>query len=86
MDFEVMIYNFTSGLQVVSFLHLAVSDLLDLPPVKESQAFLRPFEGRSWSDRVPSEPHVWLNVADIISFYNTNLLPSLIPAWFGKER
>ncbi|KAI6115591.1 hypothetical protein EDD16DRAFT_1474240 [Pisolithus croceorrhizus] len=89
MDFEAMICNFTSGLDVVSFLHLASPDALDVPPVTGSRAFLRAFEslhGGSWSNRFPGELHVQLDLSNIVSFYDTDLVPSLVPARFGKER
>ncbi|KAI6000132.1 hypothetical protein F5J12DRAFT_928594 [Pisolithus orientalis] len=40
----------------------------------------------SWSNRSPGEQHVRLDLANVISFYDTDLIPSLVPARFGKER
>ncbi|KAI6033289.1 hypothetical protein EDC04DRAFT_3115011 [Pisolithus marmoratus] len=89
MDFEAMICDFASGLEVVSFLQLASMDPLSVPPVRESRMGLRAFESvhaGSWSDRFPGEPRVQLDLTNMISFYDTDLVPSLVAVRLGKER
>ncbi|KAI6004340.1 hypothetical protein EDC04DRAFT_2611669, partial [Pisolithus marmoratus] len=86
---EAMICDFASGLEVVSFLQLASMDPISVPPVRESRMGLRAFESvhaGSWSDRFPGEPRVQLDLANMISFYDTDLVPSLVAVRLGKER
>lgn len=70
MDFETMVCNFTAGLEVVSFLHLASPDPLDVPPVTESRAILRTFESLragSWSTRFSGELRIQLDLSNIMT-------------------
>lgn len=65
-----MVCNFTAGLEVVSFLHLASPDPLDVPPATESRAFLRAFESLhagSWSTRFPGELRIQLDLSNIMT-------------------
>ncbi|KIK19114.1 hypothetical protein PISMIDRAFT_13881 [Pisolithus microcarpus 441] len=67
---ETMVCNFTAGLEVVSFLHLASPDPLDVPPVTESRAILRTFESLhagSWSTRFPGELRIQLDLSNIMT-------------------
>ncbi|KAI6115595.1 hypothetical protein EV401DRAFT_1864827 [Pisolithus croceorrhizus] len=82
---EVMLCNFTSGVRVVSF-----SNIVDpLMPRSTSSKFSPTFEAMyagSRHNRFPGETRVQLDLSGLISFYDTDLVPSLVPARFGKER
>ncbi|KAI6098036.1 hypothetical protein EDD16DRAFT_1491623 [Pisolithus croceorrhizus] len=81
MDFEVMLCDFTSGVRVVSSLALAKAGTSS----KASRMFEVMYAG-SWHNRYPGETRVQLDLSGLISFYDTELVPSLVPARFGKER
>ncbi|KAF8834309.1 hypothetical protein BDN67DRAFT_976107 [Paxillus ammoniavirescens] len=89
MDFELMLCNFTSGVRVVSSLNLA-----SVRPPRGNQTLLGPpallkFEGMyagSWHNHFPGEIRVQLDLAGLVSFYDTQLVPSLVPIRAGQER
>jgi hypothetical protein len=91
MDFEVILCDFTAGVRVVSFSHLAHV----LPP-QHSEHFPGippnspiPFESVHaglWHDRFPGELRIQLDLAGSVSFYDTQLAPSLVPIRAGQER
>ncbi|KAH7927204.1 hypothetical protein BV22DRAFT_1127575 [Leucogyrophana mollusca] len=86
-DFEVMLCNFTSGVKVASFLNLPDLSIIDRgkPP---SQVF-RTFEmmnGGHWHNRYPGEGRAHLDLSRLISFYDVDLVPSLVAQRFGQER
>ncbi|KAG6331403.1 hypothetical protein ID866_7689 [Astraeus odoratus] len=89
MDFEAMLCNFTSGVQVVSFVKLANPDPLEIPPPDSSRSFPRIFESLhsgSWYNRFPGDTRIKLDLTGLVSFYDTELVPSLVSARSGTER
>ncbi|KAH7910571.1 hypothetical protein BJ138DRAFT_1008581 [Hygrophoropsis aurantiaca] len=86
-DSEVMLCNFTEGVKVVSFLRLPDLTIVDRERLP-TQAF-RTFEMMNaghWHDRFPGEGRVQLDLSRLISFYDPELVPSLVAQRFGKER
>ncbi|KAI6021959.1 hypothetical protein EDC04DRAFT_2901166 [Pisolithus marmoratus] len=85
MSFEIMLCNFTSGVRVVSF-----SNIVDpVMPRSTSSKFSPTFEviyAGSWHNRYPGETRIQLDLSGLVSFYDTELVPSLVPARFGKKR
>ncbi|KAH7916573.1 hypothetical protein BJ138DRAFT_1139364 [Hygrophoropsis aurantiaca] len=93
MDFEVMICDFSAGLEVVSFANLASLRLAPPPftenSTKDERLMLRAMEmlrASSWHHRYPGETRVQLDLSRLISFYDTSLFPSLISQRAGQER
>ncbi|KIK32318.1 hypothetical protein CY34DRAFT_161804, partial [Suillus luteus UH-Slu-Lm8-n1] len=92
MNFEIMICNFTSHFEVVSFLHLESTRLgvgapTDLP--EESITMQHAFEvmhSASWRESYPGETQIILDFSGLVSFYDTALVPSLVPRRVGLER
>lgn len=81
MDFEVMLCNFTSSVRVVSSLTLAKPGTSP----KASRMFEAIYAG-SQHNRYPGETRVQLDLSGLVSFYDTELVPSLVPARFETER
>ncbi|KAG0709017.1 hypothetical protein DFH29DRAFT_842848 [Suillus ampliporus] len=91
MDFEVMLCDFTAGVEVVSFLHVAVPKVdMSYPlPRSDSDVEIRSFEvmhAGSWHNRYPGDSRIVLDLTGLISLYDTALAPSLIPVRAGLER
>ncbi|KAG1821194.1 uncharacterized protein BJ212DRAFT_1338201 [Suillus subaureus] len=92
MDFEVMLCDFTAGVEVVSFLYLALPKderSFPHPTPLDSDTGTRTFEvlhSGSWHNRYPGESRIVLDLTGLISFYDTALAPSLIPVRAGLER
>ncbi|KAH7924173.1 hypothetical protein BV22DRAFT_1130017 [Leucogyrophana mollusca] len=90
-NFEIMLCNFTSdGVRVVSFLNLPALPALesDQPPISGRAAF-RTFEmmnGGHWHNRYPGDERIHLDLTRLISFYDTELVPSLVAHRVGQER
>lgn len=92
MDFEIMLCNFANGVEIVSHLNLdpgkdahpAGLDLLSLSATYVLQ--YRSIEAGGWHNTYPGETRVKLDLNRLISFYDTNLFPSLVFARFGQER
>lgn len=90
MDFEVMLCDFTAGLEVVSWSHLAslVEPVSTVPRIPNFLLF-RMFEAMqagSWHNRYPGDTRINLDLAGIISLYDTTLAPSLVGSRDGQER
>ncbi|KAG1750191.1 hypothetical protein EDB19DRAFT_1629309 [Suillus lakei] len=96
MDFEVMLCDFTAGVEVVSFLHVRFSlkdgnlhlPRLLSPPLLDFDG-IRTFEvlhSGSWHNRYPGDSRIVLDLTGLISLYDTALAPSLIPVRAGLER
>ncbi|KIJ12849.1 hypothetical protein PAXINDRAFT_101059 [Paxillus involutus ATCC 200175] len=92
VDFEFMLCNFTSGVRVVSFLNLP-----SVRPPRNRQSLLDPLMtvasgsvdvayAGSWHNHFPGEIRVQLDLAGLVSFYDTQLVPSLVPIRMGQER
>lgn len=117
MDFEIMLCDFTAGVDVVSFLNLesngrgpggggprgpggpppggppSKDPRDDLPPPPPStdpsastDAFSEVIHSGSWHNRYPGETRIQLDLARMVSFYDTSLVPSLVPYRFNQER
>ncbi|KAG1742245.1 uncharacterized protein EDB91DRAFT_303028 [Suillus paluster] len=92
MDFEVMLCDFTAGVEVVSFLHVVVPKgemSYPQPPPFDSDIWMRRFEGMhagSWHNRYPGDSRIVLDLTGLISLYDTALAPSLVPVRAGLER
>ncbi|KAI6033293.1 hypothetical protein EDC04DRAFT_2213285 [Pisolithus marmoratus] len=85
MSFEIMLCNFTSGVRVVSFSNIVDPVMPRSTSSKFSPTFEAVFAG-SWHNRYPGETRIQLDLCGFVSFYDTELVPSLVPARFGKER
>ncbi|KAG0696715.1 hypothetical protein DFH29DRAFT_185228 [Suillus ampliporus] len=92
MDFEVMLCDFTAGVEVVSFLNVVlpkVETLYPQPPPFDSDIWIRSFEvmhAGSWRNRYPGDSRIVLDLTGLISLYDTALAPSLVPVRAGLER
>ncbi|KAG1727699.1 hypothetical protein EDB19DRAFT_1857468 [Suillus lakei] len=94
MDFEVMLCDFAAGVEIVSFLHLILpKDDRSFPPTSldsdTGQYLNRTFEvlhSGSWHNFYPGDSRIVLDLTGLISFYDTALVPSLIPVRAGLER
>ncbi|KAG1723568.1 hypothetical protein EDB19DRAFT_1898068 [Suillus lakei] len=91
---EVMLCDFTAGLEVVSWSHLAsivepMSTVPTIPNPFSKSLFLRMFEvmhAGSWHNRYPGDTRIDLDLAGIVSLYDTTLAPSLVSSRHGQER
>ncbi|KAG1787936.1 uncharacterized protein HD556DRAFT_927349 [Suillus plorans] len=88
---EIMICNFTSHMEVVSFLNLESirigSDRPYLPEDPDSMHHV--FEllhSTSWRENYPGETRIMLDFSGLVSFYDTALVPSLVPRRVGLDR
>ncbi|KAF9223839.1 hypothetical protein BS17DRAFT_121483 [Gyrodon lividus] len=91
MDFEVMLCDFTSGVSVVSFLNIASVRFPRnyLVPPGPSVTPIMVFEAMnagSWHNNFPGETRVQLDLAGLVSFYDTQLAPSLVSIRAGQQR
>ncbi|KAG2367003.1 hypothetical protein BDR07DRAFT_1273104 [Suillus spraguei] len=100
MDFEVMLCDFTAGVEVVSFLHVRVLQKdknpspyrsPSPPPLDPdaSHAVIRTFEvmhSGSWHNHYPGDSRIVLDLAGLVSLYDIALAPSLVPVRAGLER
>ncbi|KAG2032233.1 hypothetical protein BDR03DRAFT_970757 [Suillus americanus] len=92
VNFEVMICNFTSHMEVVSFLNLESTRLghgspTDLP--EDLNTVHHVFElmhSTSRREMYPGETRILLDFSGLVSFYDTTLVPSLVPRRVGLER
>ncbi|KAI5995278.1 hypothetical protein F5J12DRAFT_922472 [Pisolithus orientalis] len=85
MSFEIMLCNFTSGVRVVSFSNIVDPVIPHGASSKYSPTFEAMYTG-SWHNRYPGETRIQLDLSGLVSFYDTELVPSLVPVRFGKER
>jgi hypothetical protein len=97
MDFEIMLCDFANGVEIVSHLNLDPGkDAHPAGPEQELPSSLSPsatyvlqyrsIEAGGWHNTYPGETRVKLGLNRLISFYDTNLFPSLVFARFGQER
>ncbi|KAJ7052576.1 hypothetical protein C8F01DRAFT_1221901 [Mycena amicta] len=103
MDFEIMLCDFTVGVEVVAMTNLVsegrggpggprrsprprdptpLSDSSFAPGSVGSEVIL----AGAWHDRWPGDRRIQLDLTSLISFYDTDLVPSLVPVRFGQER
>ncbi|KAG2063408.1 hypothetical protein BDR04DRAFT_1038065 [Suillus decipiens] len=91
-DVEVMICDFTSHMEVVSFLNLESTRFKHSPPTdlpEDPTTVYQIFElAHSASSReiYPGETRIMLDFSGLVSFYDTTLVPSLVPHRAGLER
>ncbi|KAG2093517.1 uncharacterized protein F5147DRAFT_421444 [Suillus discolor] len=94
MDFEVMLCDFTAGVELVSFLHVRLSpkdqdpSTPSLPPLDPHNR-VRRFEvmhSGSWHNRYPGDSRIVLDLTGLVSLYDVSLAPSLVPVREGLER
>ncbi|OJA13599.1 hypothetical protein AZE42_02739 [Rhizopogon vesiculosus] len=85
MNFEIMICNFTSHMELISFsnvesLRLGDDNPTDLPndPNTMHQVF-EMMHSASWRENYPGETRIILDYSGLISFYDNDLVPSLVP-------
>ncbi|KAI6098035.1 hypothetical protein EDD16DRAFT_227049 [Pisolithus croceorrhizus] len=85
MSFEVMLCNFTSGIRVVSFPNIVDPVIIRNATRRFPFTFEVMYAG-SRHNRYPGETRVRLDLSGLVSFYDTELVPSLVSARFGVER
>jgi hypothetical protein len=92
MNFEVMICDFTSHMEVVSFLNLEsirISFGLPTIPPKDIHTvhyYVELMHSTSRREMYPGETRIMLDFSGLVSFYDTALVPSLVPRRVGLER
>ncbi|KAF7298323.1 hypothetical protein MKEN_01356900 [Mycena kentingensis (nom. inval.)] len=89
MDFEIMLCSFTAGLEVVARANLVADGTNHPPSLPKTFALPRGAEdiySGSWHNRYPGDRRIQLDLTSLVSFYDTALVPSLVPARFGKAR
>ncbi|KAG1890923.1 hypothetical protein F4604DRAFT_381773 [Suillus subluteus] len=92
MNFEVMICDFTSHMEVVSFLHLESTRFgygspTDPPENLDTVHYCYELmHSASWREMYPGETRIMLDFSGLVSFYDTALVPSLVPRRVGLER
>ncbi|KAJ7198832.1 hypothetical protein GGX14DRAFT_469051 [Mycena pura] len=84
MDFEIMLCDFTSGVEVVSMANLASPE--PGSPRTPSPAIFEVVQSGSWHNRYPGDRRIKLDLTRLVSFYDTVLVPSLIESRFSQER
>ncbi|KIY67974.1 hypothetical protein CYLTODRAFT_375032 [Cylindrobasidium torrendii FP15055 ss-10] len=94
MDFEIMFCDFHNGLEIVSFLQLHTFDFE--PPILPGgpQLMRHVFDGSlhyshvagSWHNRAPGDTRFQLDLTRMLTFYDTDLIPSLVVQRAGKHR
>ncbi|KAF8556590.1 hypothetical protein OG21DRAFT_1495412 [Imleria badia] len=86
IDFEVMLCDLTSGVRVISSSNL-VSRMIQWPQkIRLQVTMFELMNAGSWHSHFPGETRVQLNLAGLVTFYDTQLAPSLIPIRAGQER
>ncbi|KAG1890918.1 hypothetical protein F4604DRAFT_1876148 [Suillus subluteus] len=89
---EVMICDFTSHMEVVSFLNLESTRISYSPPtdlpedLNNVHHFFETMHSASRRERYPGETRIILDFSGLVSFYDTALVPSLVPRRVGLER
>ncbi|KAG1883302.1 hypothetical protein F4604DRAFT_1879022 [Suillus subluteus] len=89
---EIMICDFNSHMEVVSFLNLentriGVGPATDLPEdLNTLHHAYETMHSASWRENYPGETRIVLDYSGLVSFYDTALVPSLVPRRVGLER
>ncbi|KAI5986930.1 hypothetical protein EDD15DRAFT_2389799 [Pisolithus albus] len=82
---EIMLCDFTSGVRLVSALNLAGPVMSSRSSRKSSRMFEAMYAG-SWHNHYPGDTRIQLDLSGLVSFYDTELVPSLVSARSGQER
>ncbi|KAF9236706.1 hypothetical protein BU15DRAFT_76666 [Melanogaster broomeanus] len=84
----VVLCDFTAGVEVVSFVNLAASPNTGVVPdcLVASLTSFEAVHAGSWHNHFPGELRVHLDLAGLVSFYDTKLAPSLVPIRAGQDR
>ncbi|KAG9314901.1 hypothetical protein JVU11DRAFT_4007 [Chiua virens] len=84
MSFELMLCDFSSHVTVISGSHLVhpgtTEQILKGPSGSEVT------HAGSWHNYFPGETRIQLDLSGLVSFYDTQLVPSLVPIRAGQER
>ncbi|KAG9314906.1 hypothetical protein JVU11DRAFT_4014 [Chiua virens] len=83
MGFEVMLCDFTSGVRLVSSAKIRPGGLA---PAMPGVVTFESMHAGSWHNYFPGETRVQLDLSRLVSFYDTQLVPSLVPIRAGQER
>ncbi|KAG9314922.1 hypothetical protein JVU11DRAFT_4030 [Chiua virens] len=83
MDFEIMLCDFTSGVSEVSFSYLARQSGGQR---KLLESLFEVMNSGSWHNHLPGETRIQLDLTALVSFYDTQLVSSLVPIRAGQER
>ncbi|KAG2145277.1 uncharacterized protein EDB93DRAFT_1151378, partial [Suillus bovinus] len=92
MDFEIMLCDFTAGVEVVSFLHVRVYGTEELhrspssPTTGVHDRIIEAMHSGSWHNHYPGESRIKLDLTGLVSLYDVALAPSLVPVRAGLER
>ncbi|KAG2037637.1 hypothetical protein BDR03DRAFT_1010487 [Suillus americanus] len=92
MSFEVMLCDFTAGVEVVSFVHITLprdDRSFPLSTSPDPNTLIRTFEvlhSGLWHNRYPGDSRIVLDLTGLISLYDTALAPSLVSVRAGLER
>ncbi|KAJ7334773.1 hypothetical protein DFH08DRAFT_813821 [Mycena albidolilacea] len=76
---EIMLCNFTDGVEVQTFVRLEDEELSD----HYAYAFIH---SSAWYDHYPGDSRFHLDLSHAISLYDTALAPSLVSSRYGKPR
>ncbi|KAF9460356.1 hypothetical protein BDZ94DRAFT_1311611 [Collybia nuda] len=92
MDFEIMLCDFTAGVEQVSHLNLVT----EIPTPANStivnagdhfpSLWVTVIESGAWHNQYPGEARIRLDLTRLVSFYDSSLVPSLVPRRYGKHR
>ncbi|CAK5274279.1 unnamed protein product [Mycena citricolor] len=90
MDFEIMLCDFTAGVDVLSMSNLA-SPRRAPPRERDDDRFgvqdsVDVIQSGSWHNRYPGDRRVQLDLSRLVSFYDTGLVPSLVAVRFNRTR
>ncbi|KAG2105877.1 uncharacterized protein F5147DRAFT_838049 [Suillus discolor] len=88
VNFEIMICDFTSHMEVVSFLNIESTRIVRGSPDDPTTVhhIFDILHSASWRENYPGETRIILDFSGLVSFYDTALVPSLVPRRVGLER
>ncbi|KAF7343520.1 hypothetical protein MSAN_01972300 [Mycena sanguinolenta] len=90
MGFEIMLCDFSRGVEVVSADYLTALHPFNVPGNPQRPLFVMlKFEiihAGSWHNLHPGDTRVKLDLAGFVSFYDTSTAPSPVPTRHGRER
>ncbi|KAF7440189.1 hypothetical protein PC9H_000533 [Pleurotus ostreatus] len=85
MDFEIMLCDFSAGVEVASFLNLTSKMTGKDRPGLDTLS-VEVIVAGSWHNFYPGETRIVLDLSRLVSFYDTTLSPSLVRKRRGQER